>query len=88
MSSVIAENRRPEFVSIRHLGEIVNGVEVIGGDKPNTWANAYENYTFTAAGNDTVLKVDVDMLPEFESFMNEAWPKALATLKALCESAK
>jgi hypothetical protein len=27
----------------------------------------------------------VDAPPEFEAFMEDAWPRALAKLKALCE---
>lgn len=32
------------------------------------------------------MKVDVDTVPEFEAFMSDAWPKALARLKEICES--
>jgi hypothetical protein len=34
----------------------------------------------------TEVKVDVDTVPEFEAFMSDAWPKALARLKEICES--
>jgi hypothetical protein len=36
-------------------------------------------------GAATELKVDVDAPPDFEAFMGDTWPKALAKLKALCE---
>jgi len=49
------------------------------------WAPAYENYTFTATPQGTKLTVDQDMTEDFEGMVG-TWPKALATLKALCES--
>jgi hypothetical protein len=36
-------------------------------------------------GAATELKVDVDAPADFEAFMGDTWPKALAKLKALCE---
>jgi hypothetical protein len=83
--SEIAENRPNEFISIRHLGYIVNGVEDTSSDAIRAWAPAYENYTFTATPQGTKLTVDQDMTDEFES-MVEAWPNALRALKALCEN--
>jgi uncharacterized protein YndB with AHSA1/START domain len=82
--SEIAENRPHEFLSVRHLGYIDNGVEDTSSDAIRAWAPAYENYTFTATPLGTKLIVDQDMTAEFES-MAETWPKALAKLKALCE---
>ena len=85
MVSEIAESRRPEFVSIRHLGMIANGVEDTTSEKVRTWAPAYENYSFAEANGGTQLRVDVDVLPDYEQFMQDTFPKALATLKELCE---
>ena len=83
MFSEIAEYRPHEFISIRHLGELSNGIEEKG--VASQWANARENYTFSRDGAATLLQVDVDTVPEFETYMTEAWPKALARLKELCE---
>ncbi|HEX5685844.1 MAG TPA: hypothetical protein VFY73_17610 [Ideonella sp.] len=86
MTSEIAENRPNEFVSIRHLGYIADdGVEDTSSEAIRALAPAYENYTFTATPQGTKLTVDQDMAADFEG-MGEAWPKALETLKALCES--
>ncbi|HEX7802868.1 MAG TPA: SRPBCC domain-containing protein [Pseudoxanthomonas sp.] len=84
--SEIAENRPNEFISIRHLGYIGDdGVEDTSSEAIRAWAPAYENFTFTATPQGTMLTVDQDMTDEFES-MPEAWPKALGKLKTLCES--
>ena len=83
--SEIAENRLNEFLSVRHLGYIANGVEDTSSEAIRAWAPAYENYTFAATPQGTKLIVAQDMTQEFES-MTEGWPKALAILKALCEN--
>lgn len=86
MMAEIAENRPNEFISIRHIGFIKNGVEDTGSPAVRAGAPAFENYTLEAAGRGTRLIVDEDVSGEFESYMNEAWPRALARLKALAES--
>ncbi|MDX1997912.1 MAG: SRPBCC domain-containing protein [Thermoanaerobaculia bacterium] len=85
MSAVIAENRRPQFLSIQHLGEIVEGVEDLDSDRVRAWAPAFENYTLLATAGGTELIVDSDVSEEWEPFLRETWPKALAVLKRLCE---
>lgn len=87
MVAVIDENRSYEHVSIKHLGLLNNGVEDTESEAVRQWAPAYERYSFADAGaNATRLSVDMDCVPEYEAFMLEAWPNALARLKALCES--
>lgn len=81
----IAENRPNEFVSIRHFGFIAQGVEDTESEAVRAWAPAYENYTFTPTPDGTRLVVVQDVTEKLESYMAEAWPKALAKLKALCE---
>ncbi len=85
MLSEIAESRRNEFISIRHLGFIANGVEDTTSEAVRAWAPAYENYTFSATPEGTRMIVDQDLPGEWEEHMNQAWPKALNLLKELCE---
>jgi len=60
-------------------------VEDTQSPESKSWAPAFENYTFEERDGATDLKVDLDVAPEFEKYMNSAWPKALARLKAICE---
>ncbi|MFH0728923.1 MAG: SRPBCC domain-containing protein [Pseudomonadota bacterium] len=85
MNSVIAENIPFDFISIKHLGIIKGGVEDTQSPESKSWAPAFENYTFKERDGATELKVDMDVPPEFEAYMNSAWPKALARLKEICE---
>lgn len=86
MVSEIAESRTHEFISIRHLGFIANGVEDTTSEAVCAWAPAYENYTFSAVPEGTRMVVDQDVAAEWEEHMSQAWPRALALLKALSES--
>lgn len=86
MVSEIAESRRGEFISIRHLGMISNGVEDTTSQAVLAWAPAYENYTLLTTPDGTKMVVDQDVPAEWEEYLSEAWPKALAILKDLCES--
>ena len=87
MTSVIAESRPPEFVSIRHLGIVKDGLEDTTSPAAAAWAPSFENYTFVDAAGATELTAEVETPPDFEAFMDEAWPKALAKLKEICEEA-
>lgn len=85
MISMIAENKPYEFISIKHLGFIKDGIEDTESPEVRTWAPAFENYTFRETKGVTGVEVDMDTTPEYEEFMARLWPKALAKLKMLCE---
>ncbi len=87
MSSVIAQSRPPEFLSIKHLGIVKDGIEDTTSEAAAVMAPAFENYTFARVGDATEVTVEVQMAPDFEAFMDEAWPKALANLRSICEDA-
>ncbi len=86
MISEIAENRRFEFLSIRHLGFVKDGVEDTESPAVRSWAPSFENYTFEPLGSATRVRIDLDVTPDFEADMQAMWPKALARLKAICEA--
>lgn len=85
MTSVIAESSPNEHVSIRHIGMIENGVEDTTSEKVRAWAPAYENYRFMDAPGGCRVIVTLDTAPEWEQYMLDTYPKALACLKELCE---
>jgi hypothetical protein len=87
MLSEIAAHEPHRFISIRHLGYIVQGREDTTSDAIRAWAPAYENYTFSATPEGTLLVIDQDATPEFKAYLEVAWPKALLLLKAICERA-
>ncbi len=86
MVSEIAEHRPAQFLSIRHIGAIANGVEDTTSESVRAWAPCFENYTFTDEAGGTRLRIDVDVFGTYEDWMNQTWPQALQALKAICET--
>lgn len=85
MVSRIKENIPNQFVSIEHVGILHEGKEVTTGKDVEGWAGAQENYTYVNQDGKTLLKIDLDSNPEFETYFSETYPKALTILKNLCE---
>ena len=86
MVSTIAENRQPEFMSIRHLGVVKNGVEDTESEEVKQWAGAMENYTLSPAGGKTRLTVSMDIAEDYRDYFEKTWPLALDKVKELSES--
>lgn len=87
MVSEIAESIYPQYISIKHLGYIANGIDDTTSEEIRKWAPAFENYTMEKLGeNKTLFKLDMDVTDEFFDMFMELWPKALAKLKEVCEA--
>lgn len=86
MSAVIAENRPFEFLSIKHIGPILEGAETNTSQNYEELPFGFENYTFSEKNGGTELRIDIDIAPEYEVQTKELWKKALAKLKKICES--
>lgn len=86
MSSEIAENRLHEYISIRHLGFIKNGVEDMTSDEVKKWTPSYENYTFKEVGSTTEFTVELDVPDEMVAMFTDLWNKALPKLKEVAET--
>lgn len=85
MVSRIAENKKPEFLSIEHIGIYKNGVEDTESEEAKKWAPAYENYTFEEKDGGTLLSLDQDIESSEKKSFGEMWEKAFARLKELSE---
>jgi uncharacterized protein YndB with AHSA1/START domain len=85
MVSTIAENKPNEFMSIKHLGVVKDGVEDVDSEQTKEWAGSLENYTLKTVNGKTELTVDMDVTEEFRDYFDQTWPKALDKLKELAE---
>jgi len=85
MYSKIKENKKHEFISIEHLGMVADGVIDTTSDEVKKWAPSFENYTFSEKGNQTELKVEMQIDSNYKSMFDEMWPNALKLLKDLSE---
>lgn len=86
MVSQIVENNPGKFVSIRHYGILEGDAEITEGPKVSDWANAHENYTFEETKNGTLVTIDMESNDEHADYFDTAWPKALQSLKQICEA--
>ena len=85
MVSMIDKNRPYEFMSIRHIGYIRQGVEDRESDEVKSWTPAFENYTLKDVDGGTHLTVETDTFNDFVEYFNETWPKALVVVKETAE---
>lgn len=86
IASMIEVNRPHEYISIKHLNEVKDGVEVEGSAITGAWAGAHENYTFEEKDGGTQLTIDQDVTENESEYMEKAWDEALVALKALAEA--
>jgi uncharacterized protein YndB with AHSA1/START domain len=87
MVSRIDETTPNEYMSFEHLGSIKDGVEDITSDEAKSFAGAHENYTLKDVGGKTELIVDMDMDDQYKDYFTQTFPKALAKVKELAETA-
>ncbi len=85
MVAIVEENRLHEFVSLKHIGMIMNGVEDLESEAVKKWTPAHENYTFTEKDGGTLLSVDMDIHEDNKAEFERMWPNSLIVLKGLCE---
>ena len=87
MVSMVAENEPYRFMSFKHLGEVIDGVEDTTSDKIKQWSGALENYTLTETGSGTHLDVYMqgNLSKDFKAYFSATWPKALQKLKEIAE---
>jgi len=85
MVSQIAKSLKPEFVSIKHVGILVNGKEDTDSEFAKKWSPAFENYTFTEKDGGTELSIDMDITEEEKENMEAMWEKGLVKLKEMAE---
>jgi len=86
MVSTIVENIPNEFMSIKHLGEIKNGIEDTESERVQQWAGALENDTLKTLNGKTKLTVDMDIAEEYMDYFMTTWPKAMEKIKELAEA--
>lgn len=85
MLSTIADNIPNEFMSIKHIGMVNDGVEDTESTHAQEWSGAMENYTLKTVDGKTSLGIETDITDEYYEYFQTTWPKALDKLKELAE---
>ncbi|MEM7517735.1 MAG: SRPBCC domain-containing protein [Planctomycetota bacterium] len=86
MVAVVAENRPHEYLSLKNIGFVTNGVEDTTSEAVLSWAPTYENYRFVEASGGTQVFVEQEIPKGYEEFMNSTWAQVMPLLKSLCET--
>ena len=83
MVSIVAENRPYEYMSFRHLGEVIDGVADTTSYKVKQWSGAFENYTLTRAGGRTHLEVNMggNLSEDFKAYFAATLAKGFTEIK-------
>lgn len=85
MISRIKTRKEPTYMSIEHLGIIVDGKEDTSSEEVKDWAGAMENYTLEDKDGKTKLTVEVDIAEDYLDSFEKAFPQALQKVKELSE---
>lgn len=86
MLSEIAKSTHPEYISIKHIGQIVKGKEDRDSDEVKKWVPAYENYTLEKLDDGkTKFSVSMDAPDEYAGMFDDMWKRALVKLKSVSE---
>ena len=80
MYAVIEKNIPNVLMTIKHQGEIKDGIQTI-----SEWAGAIEQYNLTEQNGITTLQVTMDATDEMETYFSGTFPKALALIKQIAE---
>jgi uncharacterized protein YndB with AHSA1/START domain len=87
MIGTIAVNKPYQYISIVYEGYIKDNTLDTESEGSKAMKGAEENYTF-ASVSDTITRLDIETATntEMAEWIRDLWPKALQTLKELCES--
>lgn len=85
MVSIVREVRKPEFVSVEHIGIFKGDAVDTTSDEAKKWTPSFENYTLVENDGGTEVRVEVDVTEEYVEMFKDMWPQALQKLKEICE---
>jgi hypothetical protein len=85
MVSRIAESRPHDYLAIKHLGIVKDGIENTDPAVTKGWGDSIESYALSGENGVTELKIELDSVEEFKDYFEAIWPKALDKVKELSE---
>ena len=84
--ATVEENRPHELVSLRFIGQVVNGEDDTTSEAAKVFIGTHEKYAFSGNGGVATVNVELDSEDEFVAMFDDAWPLALEKLKQIVES--
>lgn len=87
MYSDILFYKESELLIIKHIGMLKDKLELPMDEATEKWTGCFETYKVTrTAENTSLLRVEVDTVPEYIEYMNTTFTTALQKLKTMAES--
>jgi len=86
MYSDVAFRNENKLMMFKHIGMVKDLEELPLDEETATWTGSYENYRLSEIPTGTMLKVEVDTIADFKSYMEAKFPLALKRLKEICEN--
>lgn len=83
--STITKNVKNEALCIKHIGNVVNGINQAVDVNSQSWSGSEEKYFLSESNNKTTLTVEIDTIDEYVDYFESTFPKALNIVKALSE---
>ena len=77
MIATVEENRPHELISLRYVGQVVNGEDDTTSEAAKAFMGAQEKYAFSESAGATTVDVELDSEDEFVAMFDDAWPLAL-----------
>lgn len=89
MLSEIVESIWPEFLSIRHIGLILDGIEDYDSPFAKKWTPALENYRLTSKDDGKcVFELELEIPDEEFDGFKESWERAFNLMASLLEESE
>lgn len=87
MLSEIVESQWPEFISIKHVGIVVNGVNDSDSPLAQEWSGSFENYRFIPKEDGTsIFSVEQDFPEEQAEEFTVNWEESFDRMAVLIET--
>jgi uncharacterized protein YndB with AHSA1/START domain len=86
MIATVEENRPDELISLRYIGQIVNGEDDTTSEAAQAFMGTHEKYAFSESSGVTTVDIELDSEDYFVAMFDDAWPAALAALKDITEA--
>ncbi len=78
-------NPKAKLMAFKHISEVKNFKEMPIDNAVKEWTGAMEIYELAPNGNDTILKVKMDVIEKYQEYFTTTFPNALEKIKQLSE---
>lgn len=74
-----------EVMIFKHIGMLKDKIELPLDAESEKWTGCFETYKLSTINNKTILKVEVDVVADYKTYMQKSFPLAIQKLKEMAE---